>query len=156
MNSEVNSEIRNALKIMQSTENIPIPTPVIEVGTKSVKNALIKSGSAINATSATLMTTSAFADTYVFGASISVIKDATSTSVSEAIQLTPDETGLAVSMLQIASLTLTIQSQSVSIMLPHPIKIKRGSVIAIANSTNVGNITTTAQIYYYLDEVANG
>jgi len=158
MNSEVISEIRNAFKINSATERTPNAIPVIEVGTKCVKNAFTSYGTATNATSANILviTSASFANkaVYITGATLSVIKDATSTSVLSAIRYT-DENGSSTNLLNIPGITLTPQAQSIAINFSHPLKASLSSAITVTNSTNVGNVTATGTIYYYTEDISN-
>lgn len=152
MNDDVTREIRNAFKIQPgSVESIPKPIPVIEVGTKIVKDGLSVHGVATNATSQTLITTPTNQDFYICSAMLSVIKDVTSTSVSSRIQYIKN--GATMYLLYIPGITLTAQTEAISQTFPHAIKVDRGTAITVACTSNVANIITSAVINYFLDEV---
>jgi hypothetical protein len=151
VNSQVVQEIVNALKIDLLAEKVPSPIPVIEVGTKNVKNAIAKSNSATNATTATIYTTPTTSDFYITGAYLSVIKDVTSTSVGTAITFVRDAN--TETLLSIPSITLTVQSECMSCDLKNAIKCDRGTIIAVTNTTNVANIKATGTIIGILDEI---
>lgn len=152
MNDEVIREIRNAFKIQPgSMEQSPNPIPVVEVGLKSVKNAFVRSNFATNSTGVTIFTTSANADTYLVSAALTMIKDATATATSSSITIVYN--GSTELLISIPEITLTAQTLSVNITLPHPIKLDRGSLVRITNSTNVGNISSFGSVICYLDEV---
>lgn len=99
---------------------------------------IVKSASATNATNAIIFTTPIDKDFYLTHASLSVIKDATSTSIVSAITVTID--GVVPSIIQIAGITLTPQISQLVLCFNYPIKIDRGTQIRVTNSTNVGNI----------------
>lgn len=115
---------------------------------------IVKRNSVTNGTSATIYTTPTDKDFYIVAANISTIKDATSTSLTERISVTIE--GLLIAILEICSLTLTPQNDSMSISFPRPIKVDRGTNITVTNSTNVANITTVANIYGFTVETVKG
>jgi len=102
-----------------------------------------------NATSGNILTTSLDKDTYIYGAFLTVVKDATSTSTSTNINITKD--GLTKVLLSIPCITLTAQTETVSVAFAHPIKIDRGITITVTNSTNVANVKSTGGVYYYTE-----
>jgi hypothetical protein len=102
---------------------------------------------AANTAALTLATTDTTRDTYVTGAMLSVIKDATATSTRSAIVVTIN--GLQTRLISIPGFTLTAQNQSVFLAFPAPIKLDKGSNITATNTTAVGNVTASAIIYGY-------
>lgn len=115
---------------------------------------IIKSASATNATSAVIYNTPADKDFYITAMSLSLIKDVTSTSASSTIAMYID--GVQTFTLGITSITLTVQSETISISLPNPIKVDRGTAITVTNTTNVANINTRGTVYGYLVETVKG
>jgi len=110
---------------------------------------LHRSAPLTNGTSATLLTTDSDKDFYVTGAYLSVIKDVTSTSVLSSISATVNS--YAQRLLGIAGISLTPQSETISINYSYPLKIDRGTAITLGNSTNVANITANGGIFgFYL------
>lgn len=149
--NEVESAFSNATsnkaergEIPQVSEKFYIPT--IEVNPFLVKIAdICKTSSAINATSATIYTTPTDVDFYLTAACLSIIKDNTATSVSSYISFNVN--GVSCSICRIAGLTLTPQNSVVPMDFnQHPIKVDRGAVIAINNSTNVANCSAFGTI----------
>lgn len=158
MNGEVVAEIRNSAKVMPGTSDA-LPTtlsrviiPTLEVNPKIVKNAKAKSTASSNSTSATIITTPTNQDFYLIGASLSVIKDVVSTSNQSKITYYQD--GLLTTLIAISSITLTVQSETISCNLNHPIKVDRGSVIAVVNSSATAEVRSDGTIYYFLDETS--
>ncbi len=152
VNSQTIKEVIDAFKLDMNIDKIPSIIPVVEVNPKVVKNAEVAAASAINSTTGVILTANNNADIYILSASLSIIKDVTSTSTISAINITT-EGGLSRDILRIASLSLTVQNQTVTISFTHPIKIKRNTAISITNGTNVANITAQGCISYFTDEV---
>jgi len=151
VNSQMIKEVSEAFKIDERVEKVPSAIPVCEVNPKVIKN--IRSiATSTSSTSQTIVTTPIDQDFYLVGCTLSVTKDATATSVGTSITYT-DEYSLSSSLCRIAGLTLTPQSQTVSVQLTHPILVKRNTAINLTNSTNVANIFAQAIIFYFIDEV---
>lgn len=159
-NSDLFKELKDGGKIQQLKDDIPNQlaekiVPVMEVNPKFFRRCnLIKRGSASNATSATVYTTPTDRDFFLCAACLSVVKDATATSVLSTIRVFPEGAGSATTqdILVVGGISLTAQSEIVSISLPYPIKVERGSNIVITNSTNVGNVLATGSIIGFLVE----
>lgn len=149
---ELNDAIRgNAVSNIAPTQLANQVIPVINVNPKDYRICNInKTTVATNSTSAVIYTTPADKDFFITACSLTVIKDATSTSTLSRIKLTID--GAEASILPITTLTLTAQDSAFSISFPNPIKIDRDSIISITNSTNVANISTRASIHGYTVE----
>lgn len=154
-NTDLTKELRDGGKLQQLSDIIPSQladkvVPTMEVNPKFFRRTnIIKRAAATNATAATIYTTPADKEFFLTGASLSVIKDATSTSTSTYIQST-DSNGMTFEILDIPSITLTPQSETISVTLANPILLKKGQSITVNNSTNVANINTQAVIYGYL------
>ena len=146
-----------AIKAALTRDNLPNQlaekvVPVIDVHPDHNRIAnVVVSDILANGTSATLYTTPTDRDFYLTSATLSTIKDATSTSTASAIEITP-QVGLATKILSIVGLTLTAQNFSIATSFNCPILLKRGSSINITNSTNVANITSRAAITGYIVE----
>jgi len=109
---------------------------------------IIKFGVATNSTSTTIYTTPTNQDFYLVSATLSTIKDATSTSTNSGLNVVIN--GANSALLSISSLTLTAQSETVSVSLSTPIKVDRGSNITVTNGTNVANATSRGNIAGFL------
>lgn len=123
-----------------------IISPVVDV---SPKTTIVKSASAVNATSATIYTTPTDRDFYLTGAMLSTIKDVTAQSTGESIKVFID--GTQVNILTIISITLTVQTDSVSISYDK-IKLDRGSTIVVTNGSGVANVSSNGIIFGYIVE----
>lgn len=154
-NSDTIKELRDGARLSIS-EGFPerlagSVVPVMNINPKDYRICNIaKTTSAVNATSATIYTTPADKDFYLVGFSIGLIKDATATSINSGISAYID--GLNTALIGIASLTLTAQSETLSQTLAYPIKVDRNTIIAVTNTTNVGNISARGSIIGYTVE----
>jgi hypothetical protein len=162
-NSDLFKELRDGTKSQQLRDGV-LPSqlaekvvPVMEVNPKLLRRCeIVRTNAASNATTATIYTTPTDKDFYLCGASLSVIKDVTSTSVVSAIAApvgggTTDTRRILV----ISEISVTIQNGSVATSFQTPIKIDRGVTIVVTNSTNVGNIRADGCIWGYLVENIN-
>lgn len=141
----------NELKLAPAREKIANETSDKIVLTYSINNPYtIKSASTscTNATSATIMTTATNADTYITNAVFGLIKDVTATSTLSTLSLTHAE-GPNASIISIPGLSLTPQDMVISSSYVIPIKVARGTVISLSNTTNVGNITSRGTVQYF-------
>jgi len=147
-------ELRDVTQVYQATQTLPniLGTqiiPVIEVNPKLLRRIdILKAGSVSNGTTSTVYTTPADQDFFIVAVSLSVTKDATSTSTSSGVTCIVG--GAAVEITSIAGLTLTAQSSTISVALPTPIKVDRSSNITVTNSTNVANVRARANVLGYL------
>jgi hypothetical protein len=105
-------------------------------------------GNAINAASGNVLVSSADRDTFITGATLSVIKDASSTSVSSAINVMMPN-GVTIPIVRIVGFTTTAQNGTSEFTFQHPIRIQRGSTVTVGNSAAVANITARATILFY-------
>jgi hypothetical protein len=158
-NSELTKEIVIGARLQSGTGGIPseladkvIPTMEVNPRLLEICN-IIKRGQAINALSATAYTTPTDKDFYLVGATISVIKDVTATSLYARLNVTVD--GTIVSLMEIPGFTVTVQNQSLSISFAYPIKIDRNTTISAVNSTNVANVCTSVNIIGYVVDNIN-
>lgn len=111
------------------------------------------SGSTAGA-SLTIHTASSDKDSFIYGATLAFIKDATCDVASGRINLLCVVKGASKTILCLPLLTLTAQQSSISISLPIPIKIDRGSVVTIGSSTfTVGAMVKSANVQ--VSEVTN-
>lgn len=80
----------------------------------------------------TVYSTPANKDFYVTSAFLGLVKDATCDAATGRIELTATINGESTAILCIPTLTLTAQSENLSIAFPYPIKIDRGTNITHA------------------------
>jgi hypothetical protein len=112
---------------------------------------IVRTANATNASSATIFTTPADRDFYLVAASLSYIKDITATSTVQSLNVIVD--GVTTAVIALAGITLTPAADSLSFVLPFPLKIDRNTAITITNSQNVANIRTHGVIIGYYEEV---
>jgi len=111
---------------------------------------IIKSEEVIDATSGIIYTTPTNKDFYLTNAILTIIKNATSTSVFSSLNIKVD--GVIRGIIFIEETTLTAQSAQIVLNLNFPIKVDRGSDIIIAHGTNVSKIQGSATILGYTVE----
>lgn len=124
-------------------------TPVIDV--TPLNHKTLDFGIAVsadNAVAATLFTSSANADTYLTSGTLGWIKDATSTSTLATIRAVVN--GGTFILAAIPGITLTANAQTISFVLPYPVKIDRNTAVTLTSSTNVANIKITGVIHGYI------
>ena len=132
-----------------------VPTVVLNPFSKFCDIA--RSQSCSNATSATIYTTPTDRDFYLTSASLSVIKDVTSTSTFSSVFITLAD-GVTSDIIVLSEITLTAQTGEQSMNFSFPIKLARGINITIKNSTNVANIISRASItgFTYQGDIFGG
>lgn len=133
-------------------EVLPYITPTIAV-TRFCD--VIFDNVASNTTSTTIYTTPTDKDFYLVGAILSFVKDGTSTSTSSSITATIGGVSNKV-ILRLATLTLTAERGQISYNPSIPIKIDRGTNIAVTNSSGTANITARGVIHGYTVETTKG
>jgi hypothetical protein len=125
--------------------------PVINVNPKDYRRCnIVKSGTTIHSTTTTIYTTPTDKDLFICSAFISVIKDVGSTSILTRLRASVD--GVVSDILNISTLTTTIQNSNNSISFPNPIKIDRGTAITLTNSANVANVSASGGFSGYTVE----
>lgn len=103
-----------------------------------------------------LLTTSLTEDTYLWGVSVTNVKNSTcsvATGNIAYLQCTPfNQT--AKNIVIIAGITLTASETEISFMLPKPILLKRGTNIQVVNSAfGAGSMVTSASVIYSTNHV---
>lgn len=140
-------------RILQGKGEYPLSevedTPILVVPISPVAN-IVRRASATNATSATIYTTPADKDFYLTSAQLATIKDVTSTSTDETISAIIG--GTSTILLNIPSITLTVQTGATSIIFNPPVLIDRNTAITVTNGTNVATIKSTGCITGYTVE----
>lgn len=135
-------------------ENVTLPVnnsiqPVYEVK-KKICN-IVRSSTATNSTSSTIYTTPSDKDFYLSSYVLTVIKDATATSISTRISVIID--GATQVLSRIDGITLTAQAHTITLGLPIPIRIDRSTNIVVTNTTAVANVIGAATIVGYTEEI---
>jgi hypothetical protein len=111
---------------------------------------IVRQGVNTNFSSATVMTTASDKDTYLTGASLSFVKDITATTTAVSLRVYIE--GVQRRIIELSTLTLTVERGQTSISFPIPIKIDRNTNITIDSLTNVANFSINAQIIGYTVE----
>jgi len=153
-NSEVLQEVIKRGKLLSASG---VPNQLndkiqasMEINPQIIKNADSSFADVTNSTSGNIAIPTD-RDVYIIGATLSVIKDVTATSTKSEITY-KSENGQTKSILGISGITLTPQSNSISISLSHPIKIQFGTTPTIANSSATGNIKTCGSLFFFTDD----
>lgn len=154
-NSETKKELDEAIRGNAQTNLSPSNVagqviPVININPKHSRRCNITRATSATGSSGTIYTAPTDKDFFIVACSLSVCKDVTATSTNSDINVTID--GATNPILSIAGLTLTAQSESVSLCFNSPIKIDRGTSVTISNTTNVANIRTRGTITGYTTE----
>jgi len=102
-----------------------------------------------NALSAIVYNCSTVNETYLTGATLSYIKDATATSTSIGLSIIDDETNGVNALIRVRGITLTAQNGVVSWNTNYPIRLKKGSTITITSDTNVANVVASVTLQGY-------
>lgn len=156
-----NEAIKELLKatLLQSSFHFPKElekkiVPTIEINPRLLKiSNIIRQVAIQNATSDIIFTTPNISNIRFFltGLTLSVVKDALSTSVQTAIQLTID--GAVQLIATIVGQSLTAQNQSITFSFPFPIQVDRNTNINVVTSSAVAFIRVDASLCGYLGEI---
>jgi hypothetical protein len=114
---------------------------------------IIRTTTATNATTGTIYTTPTDKDFYLVGLVISLIKDVTSTATNIQIRVTID--GVVQTIMNISTLTLTVDTRQSTLGLPFPIKVDRNTNITINTNSATANITASGGIVGYTVEAGS-
>jgi len=120
--------------------------PVLQVNQQP--EVKILDGTASDAVSSTLMTTSSNKDTYIVGAQLTVSKDAVSDSTTSYLALQP-KGDIFDDALRLRYEPSTAGSHHIALTFPIPILLERNTAIRVHNQTATASIDATAIIYYY-------
>ncbi len=156
-NSDLTKGIAKNAGIQINTDKVPNElaekiVPTMETNPEILgKINMVYVGSLTNAIAATAFTSESSRDTYLYGVSGSMIKDATATATSLRINiLTPNQA--EVSVLRFAGLTLTADSKDNAVWFDKPILLNRNTAMRLTSDTNVGNFLLTGVYYCRIDE----
>lgn len=137
------------LRIDTAREAMPVNiAPNVQMVYDLKPTILCISKSSANVTSSTALSTGD-RDVYVLSAALSVVKDITSTSTESGVKAYIG--GTLRQLLTINTTSLLVEGRDTNIVFPFPgIKIDRNTDIVVTNSTNVANVTASANICYYI------
>lgn len=157
-NSKTIQEIRDAAKLvgyaLPNTLNAVV-SPVLECNPAMMRKInVVKYAACTNATTQTVFTTDASNDFYICAITLGVSKDATSTSTNSQVKAYLADTEAFTPVAIVAGQTLVAQNETVTITFAQPMKLKRNSVVQLANTTNVANCTSHCIVYGFIDEVS--
>jgi len=131
---------------------LPNVQPVLDITPDFHKKInLVKTLDSSGSGSATVFTTATDVDTYITGIQFSFIKDATCDAANTSDPgITVTIGGLAVQICKLAMLTLTAQSQAIYMPLTIPVKVDRGTNVAITSvSYTAGTLVRATSIHGY-------
>ena len=154
VNSQVISEIINALKLDINVDKIPTPLPVVEVGLKLTKTAFTQNSQQNTTGAFTIFTPRAGVDTYRIGLEASYIKDATCDLATGYFGIYCNINGISKYLCYFTGIALTASNGIINISFSHPIKVDRGTAVAFGGSFTAGVLSRAACIYYYEDEIS--
>jgi hypothetical protein len=152
---------RDAIRLIQDGAKVSIsegfPTelsmavvPVMDMTPDLHRVADICEGASSAATGAfTVFTTPTDKDFYLTSAQISISKSAACDLATGVVSLTVVISAQTKSILNIATVTLTAQQQSIALGLPVPIKLDRGSVISMSGTFGIAALSRAASIVGY-------
>jgi hypothetical protein len=129
---------------------LDVITPTIEIKPR----IFVKSNTLTNQTTLTIITTDSTRDTYLVGVSLSVIKDVT--AVATIVNINGFVDGTSQRIVSIQGITLTPQSEAITMSFPYPIKIDKGTVINIATDNATANIKAVGVIHFYTQDTSKG
>ncbi len=157
-NSDTVKELQEAAGLqfamdMEEKDIQKLIVPTIEINPKLLRFCnIVKNATASNATAATIFTTPANQDFYLLAAQMSMIKDASATSLASSIDLTPEGAQLA-SIMVIRGISLTAQNDSLTISFPVPLKLERNTTITINNTTATATVVSSGMIVGFIDYI---
>ena len=98
--------------------------------------------------SVTMPTVSAGAETYITAIQFGLIKDATCDIASGTVLVTctPAEAGISKNLILIPVLTLTAQSENITLSLPYPLKVKNAANISVGGTFTVGALSRAINV----------
>lgn len=138
----------NPAKMPPAITDYVVPMILVNDPVYYAKESFSETATASNSTSATIFTSDAVKDTYLNSVSLTLIKDATATSLSSTI--TAVINGATKTLAIIPSFTLTAQTLAISVTFNVPIKIDRSTAVNVTNSTNVGNVKASGCVSGFL------
>jgi hypothetical protein len=158
VNSEVIHEIVDALKLDERVDTIPSPIPVVEVSYKMSRQGVCCGNQ--SGASGTLFLSSgvlgnATQSFYVTQISSSFVKNAACDIASGtlAINLIPDDTGIATNIARIPLLTLTAERGDINLHFRNPLKLQNNSNITLSGTFTAGEMQRTLTAVGFLSSI---
>lgn len=138
----------NPMKMPPAITDYIVPVILTNDDVYYAQEPFCETNEAINDASDAIMNTDSVKDTYITSVSISVIKDATSTSTKSTV--TAVIGGVTKTIAAIAGQTLTAQSETLNVTFNPPLKVDRSSLINNTSSTAVANIKCMCTVVGFL------
>lgn len=157
-NSDTVREVRESLHIQTSTDNVPVPIPVVETNPKLLRktNFLLRASRAASGDS-TITTTDTKKETYITSIIFSVAKDATCDMANGSIYIAATIDGGTKTLVSVANLTLTAQNPFIVVQFKDPVLIDKGTNILFTGVTYaVGTMVRDCVLHGYTVENSAG
>lgn len=159
-NKRISNFIVDELRLNPVSDNIPktvVPSiqPTFEVDRKFSVPLATNNNTATG--SATILTTPANVDTYITGVHLSFIKDATcDVATNSLVQITAISQGTTYGLLSFPLITLTAQTGSDFAVFNPPLKVDRGTAIALTSATfSAGIMLRFSKIFGYTEQTGD-
>lgn len=150
-NTETIKRILDDAGIQTSADDVPteLARKVVPVLISNPTITLkVKTGTASDATSATIRTNSTTKRTFLFAVALSISKDVVNDSINSGINITPLGDSVA-GIMKLRYEPTVAGNLHDFIVLPYPIELEKGTAINVTNSTNTASIDASAAVYFY-------
>lgn len=149
---QIDDNIKTDLTLKEGYDHIPktiIPSiqPVYEVY-RRVCN-VSRSVAQTTTGTFTIFTANADRDIFLTGVTLSYVKGATCDIGTGSIDMTATVKGVATNLLSLAVLTLTAQSDSMTLSFPTPIQVDRNTAVTVTGTFTAGALSRTACVHGY-------
>jgi len=110
---------------------------------------IIETADCLNATTATILTTATDKDFFLTGFSLGHIRDGTATALYYGITAVINGKTTFLIKVPLRTLLATTTTGQIFYTLPRPVRLDKGSIIAVVNETAVGLVKSIGTIYGY-------
>jgi len=157
MNSQLITETRDAFKINVANERVPNPIPVVEVGSKMVKNGFVRYADLSTTGNITITSAGFTNDWYLTGMYIGLVKDSNCDTTSVAVSgfISDVSTSSSTIIVKLPVITTTAQQITVFVPFEHPIKMSKLQAITMTGTFGAGIMYRTISVMGYFDELSN-
>jgi len=151
-NRQIDDNIKTDLILKEGYDIVPKSVntfiqPVYEVYNRSCNVSRVIS--AVTTGTVTLFTAIGDRDVFVTALSLSIIKDATCNIATGTIELNTTVRGVATALLAIAVISVTAQSERITISFPTPVMIDRNTAITLTGTYTLGVMARVATLEAY-------
>jgi len=157
VNSQLQQEIVTQYKLDRLADAIPSAIPVVEVGRQVRDGFIVNSSASVSGTISLIASTirSDRYNIYITGIHISFAKDASCDIATSSIGviLTPNQTGIAATIMALPVLTLTAERDSLYIKFANPIQILSNTAINFSGTYTAGLMSRSISVIGYRDEI---